>query len=105
MLKDQYVHSTYREITYFYSYYFKSVSLLGNTNFRNDPRRDSDNEVQYTLSILNICGRPSRSSKDHWLTDKEYFGMPMFTFSLTTMRLNTYSSKFNSPTKILSKLS
>jgi len=62
----------YREITYFYSHYFKSVSLLGNTTFKNDPRRDSDNEVQCTLSILNKCGRPSGSSKDHWLTDKDY---------------------------------
>jgi len=48
----------YWEITYFCSHYFKSVSLLGNTTFRNDPQRDSDNEVQYTLSILNRCGRP-----------------------------------------------
>jgi len=62
----------YREIIYFCSHYFKSVSLLGNTTFRNDPRQDSDNEVEYTLSILNRCGRPSGSSKDHWLTDKEY---------------------------------
>jgi len=46
--------------------------LLGNTSFRNYPRRDSDDEVQYTLSILNKCGRPSGSSKDHWLADKEY---------------------------------
>ena len=62
----------YRVITYFCSHYFKSVSLLDNIIFRNDPRRDSDNEVQYTLSILNRCGRPSGSSKDHWLTNKEY---------------------------------
>jgi len=54
----------YREITYFCSHYFKSVSLLDNTTFRNDPRRDLDNEVQRTLS--------SGSRKDHWLTDKEY---------------------------------
>jgi len=62
----------YREITYFYSHYFKSVSLLGNTTFKDVPRRNLDNEVQYTLSILNRCGCPSGSSKDHWLTDKEY---------------------------------
>jgi len=56
----------YREITYFCSHYFKSVSLLGNTTFRNDPWRDPNNEVHYTLSILNRCGRLSGSSKDHW---------------------------------------
>jgi len=62
----------HREITYFYSYYFKSVSLLGNTTLRNDHRQNLDNEVHNTLSVFNRCGRPSGAAKDYWLTDKEF---------------------------------
>jgi len=61
----------HREITYFCSHYFKSVSLLGNTTLRNDLRQDSNDEVHNTLSVFNRCGRPSGSAKDHWLIDKE----------------------------------
>jgi len=62
----------HREITYFCSHYFKSMTLLGNTTLRNDPRQDSDNKVHNTLSVFNRCGRPSGSAKDHWFTDKEF---------------------------------
>jgi len=62
----------HREITYFCSHYFKNVSLLGNTSLRTDPQSNVNTEVQYTLSILNKCGRPSGSNKDHWLNDQEF---------------------------------
>jgi len=66
-----YAFYLHREITYFCSHYFKRVSL-SNRSLRNDPRTFINEEDQYTLSVLNKCRRPSGSSKDYWLSDKEH---------------------------------
>jgi len=62
----------HREITYFCSYYLKSVSLLSNTYLQNNPKVGSNEGVYSTLSILKKFGYPSGSCKYYWIDYNEF---------------------------------
>jgi len=72
VLKDQNVHSTYIEKLHIYALIISKVLAFWAIQLSEMIQWDSDNKVHYTLSIFNRYGRPSGSSKDNWLIEKEY---------------------------------
>jgi hypothetical protein len=60
-----------REITYFCSYYFKTLNLVSSSGLRNDPENESIPSC--SLSICKNVGHPSGQCQGHrWLNDEEY---------------------------------